>query len=449
MITGMMDDNTQNGGIEQQPSILCIGLSHHTAPVELRERLADRAASQLAGLQTALPTIQEWVMLATCNRWELYLAISGTEGEMIAAVVKTLKRAVDDAEGAVEHHLYTYQGLEAVCHLGRVAAGLDSLILGEAQILGQVNTAFADGLETGTVGPALASLFRAAIRAGRRARAETAIGARAATMSAVALATADAQVGALADRPVLVVGAGEMARLATKALHARQVSNVTIANRTLANAEAILLDPRWRAIGLADLAQAIHTADVIFCAARSREMVISAEMLDRANHEPKTLIDLGVPRNIDPAVRHLPGITLIDVDHLQVQLDQGLAARRQAAPAVEAIVQQEAANWAQEWLAYRARPLVVELRQKAEQIRLAELERTLRLIGDVDDDTRSHIDQLTKALVNKLLHEPTVQIKTLAQSGQPDEQTATIRRLFGLQPTSVQQTTAAHDRSSL
>jgi glutamyl-tRNA reductase len=437
MSNGMMEDNTQNGETENRPSILCIGLSHHTAPVELRERLAALPSSYLASLQTSLPAMQEWVVLATCNRWELYLATSGaeTEDEMVAAVVETIKAAVGESEGDVEHHLFTYRGVEAVCHLGRVAAGLDSLILGEAQILGQVSAAFAGGLEAGTVGPALASPFRSAIRAGKRARAETAIGARAATMSAVALATADAQVGALAERSVLVVGAGEMARLATKALHARQAGNVTIANRTLANAEAILLDPRWRAVGLTELSQAIREADVIFCAARARDMVISAEMLDRANHSPKTLIDLGVPRNIDPAVRHLPGITLIDVDHLQVQLDQGLAARRQAAPAVEAIVQQETANWVQEWQATRVRPLVVELRQKAEQIRLAELERTLRLIGDVDDDTRSHIDQLTKALVNKLLHEPTVQIKTLAQAGQPDEQTATIRRLFGLQQT--------------
>ncbi|HXF64637.1 MAG TPA: glutamyl-tRNA reductase [Caldilineaceae bacterium] len=426
----------QGGG--GRPAVFCIGVSHHTAPVELRERLAALPPEWLKGLEAGAPTLQEWAVVATCNRWELYGAGPAPAHVMVEALAPALQAALGSDAKMLPAHLYVYTDKDAARHLCRVAAGLDSLILGESQILGQVTGAYTAGVEAGTVGPALSTLFRAAMRGGKRARAETAISAKAASMSAVAVAMAEQQIGALQGRRVLVIGAGEIAQLAVKALHARQAAAVTVANRTRAKAEAILLDHRWRAIGLDGLAAALDEADVVFCATRAAEFIITAEMLARRKPQeprqarPLVLIDLAVPRNVEPGVAHLPGISLCDVDDLRVQLDQGLAARRGAVPLVEAILEEELASWELEMRELGLRPLVVALRQKAEQIRQAEVERTLRFLGDVDEATRNHIQHLSRALVNKLLHEPTVQIKALAQDEDAAAQVAAIRQLFGL-----------------
>lgn len=432
---------------QAQPAILCVGVSYRTAPVEFRERLSALESHWADTLGATCPSIEEWMLVTTCNRWELYAATTAPGAAAMAEIRAALQAAMRLPIEEFAPLPFDYSGREAARHLCHVASGLDSIVLGESQVQGQVSSAFATGLEQATVGPVLATLVRMAIRTGRRARTETPISARAVTMSSVALAAAEARVGNLVDRRITVVGAGEMVRLALKALHSRRARHVTVANRTLAHAEALLLDSAWHAIPLDDLSPSVVEADIVFCATRAPGYVVTSEML---NLQPSTaldgkiLIDLALPRDVDPAIRGLPGITLIDLDDLQGQLDQGVAVRRQAIPAVEALIEEGLDDWEQAMRDLSVRPLVVELRLKAELIRRQEMARTLRFLGDVDDSTRAQLDYLTRALVNKLLHEPTMHIKSLAQGDKGDkmdDRAAAVRAIFGLESGS----SAPHD----
>jgi glutamyl-tRNA reductase len=417
---------------------VCVGVSYRTAAVDFRERLSALEFHGLEHLRAACPSIQEWALVTTCNRWELYAATTESAETALAEIRAALQAAVNLSAGEFAPLLFCYGGREAARHLCHVASGLDSIILGESQVQGQVSGAFAAGLEQGSVGPVLSALMRTAIRTGRRARQETPISARAVTMSSVALAAAEARAGDLADRRIVVVGAGEMVRLALHALRSRRVRQVIIANRTLAHAQALLLDASWQAVTLNDLPVAVAQADIVFCATRAPGFVLSPEILVQPPNAPmqgKVLIDLALPRDVDPSFRRVPGMTLIDLDDLQGQLDQGLATRRQAIPAVEALIEAALDEWEQAMRDLSVRPLLVELRLKAEQIRRQEMARTLRFLGDVDDSTRAHLDYLTRALVNKLLHEPTMHIKSLAHDDQVDAHAAAVRAMFGLDPT--------------
>jgi glutamyl-tRNA reductase len=287
----------------------------------------------------------------------------------------------------------------------------------------------------------LSSLFRTAIRVGKRARTETQISTRAVSMSSVALSMAAREFSDFSQARVLVIGAGEMSRLALKALLQRHVANVTVANRTLARAEALLMHPQWRAVNLQEVGESLATFNVVFSATSAHDFVLTHEQLaqsmarNKRNHE-QVLIDLAVPRDIDPAVRELPGVKLIDVDDLRQGLDQSLENRKQALPAVHAIIDVELVRWRAEQRELSMRPYVVELRQRAERIRQQEVERTMRFIGPVDAETREHIHHLSRSLVNKLLHEPTIRIKELAHVDEAELYVSAICELFGLETTS-------------
>jgi glutamyl-tRNA reductase len=236
---------------------------------------------------------------------------------------------------------------------------------------------------------------------------------------------------------ILVIGAGEMSRLALKALLQRHAGHVTVANRTLARAEAALLSHQWRVVDFADVADSLHTYDVVFSATSAVDFIISREQMISAQHRrhnarKQVLIDLALPRDIDPSIRELQGVTLIDVDDLRQGIDQSLENRKRALPMVETIIAEELSHWQSEQRELLLRPLVVELRQRAEHIRQNEVDRTMRHLGDVDDLTRDHIQHLSRAIVNKLLHEPTIRIKELAQSDEPEPYLAAICDLFGL-----------------
>jgi glutamyl-tRNA reductase len=420
--------------------VASIALSHATAPVEVREQMAYQDWASL--LATSIASVREWAIVGTCHRFELYVV---TESEAVEAVCVQLPRLLSTAVGTVTGYKFAVGSEpwivrtddEAVNHLCRVAAGLDSLVLGEAQIQGQVIDAFTTGLEQGTIGPLLSALFRTAIRVGKRARTETQISTRAISMSSVALSMAARYIPDFSEARVLVIGAGEMSRLALKALYQRQVRNVTVANRTLARAEAVLLNPNWRALDLAELPESLNTFDVIFSATSALGLVVTRVQLADAqsNGGPphkQVLIDLAVPRDIDPAIRDLPNRVLVDVDDLRVGLDQSLENRKQALPEVYAIIDQEIARWQAEKRELSMRPLVVGLRQRAERIRQQEVERTMRFLGPVDSDTREHIQHLSRALVNKLLHEPTVRIKELAHNDEADIYVSALCDIFGL-----------------
>jgi glutamyl-tRNA reductase len=260
-------------------------------------------------------------------------------------------------------------------------------------------------------------------------------------MSSVALNMATYHFADFAQARIVVVGAGEMSRLALKALRLRQVTNVTVANRTLAHAQSALLHPAWQAIDLDDLPQALQSADVVFSATSSPNLVITLDQIVEAQTQRRTsqkrvFIDLALPRDIDPAVRELPDVVLVDVDDLRHGLDQSLMNREQSVPAVNLIIDEEIARWRAQQRELSMRPFVVELRQRAERIRQQEVERTMRFLGPVDSDTLEHIQHLSHALVNKLLHEPTVRIKELAHNDEADVYVAALCDIFGLEGTS-------------
>lgn len=423
--------------------VAAITLSRETAPVEVREQLAFQNdwAGQIAKWA---PFVREWATVTTCHRFELYV-VTDSEGleSTCAQLPSMLSQIVGNIPGDEVYWVLRVDE-EAVEHLCRVAAGLDSLVLGEAQIQGQVIAAHTRGLEAGTIGPMLSALFRTAIRVGKRARTETQISTRALSMSSVALNMAGRYFPNFAQARVLVIGAGEMSRLALKALFQRQVAQVTVANRTLARAEAILLSPEWQAIELVQVPNLLATYDVIFSATSALSYVVTREQLAAAHQSAgvshkQVLIDLAMPRDIDPAVRDLPDVVLVDVDDLRQGLDQSLENRKRALPAVYTIIEQELMRWQAEQRELSMRPFVVELRQRAERIRQQEVERTMRFLGPVDSGTREHIQHLSHALVNKLLHEPTIRIKelahTVASEDEADVYVSALCDIFGLEGT--------------
>jgi len=431
-------------------TVLCLGLSHHTAPVELRERLSfshealKAALSRFGCVADARPeSISELIILSTCNRLELYACVQETASSDIRATSDPVKSLLDFLVATCgvpatefESHLYHHTGIEAGRHICRVAAGLDSMILGEPQILGQVIEAYETALGQRAAGSILPAQFRTAIRAGKRARTETAISRNPASISAVAIHLAEPIVGDLAARRVLVIGAGEMGELAVEALRARGVQQIAVVNRT--HQRAAELAQRWggQAFNFEHLAEAVGRADIVITSTGARHTIIHPNlvrqvMFSRAAR-PLVFIDIAVPRDVDPAVKDIPGVHVFDIDDLHSRLEGSLADRHNEIPRVEAIIEQEVAGF-ETWLrGVEVMSVIADLRQKAEAIRQRELERTLHHLPDLDPQTREHIQHLSRSLVNKLLHDPTLRLRAEAQNGHAAEYAATVRYLFGL-----------------
>jgi glutamyl-tRNA reductase len=411
--------------------LVCLGLSHRTAPVELRERLGS-----LGPGAARCPAVEEHAVLSTCYRVELYAylvdGVDDARDELIGALAATH----DVERELLVDHLYVHVGGDVARHLCRVAAGLDSLVLGEAEILGQVGDAFEAGREADTVGPALTLLFRTAITTGRRARAETAIGANPATASSMALALAAGAVGPLGDKRVLVVGAGRIGLQSLKAIAGRGISQVAVANRTHERAVEAAARIGGSAYGLDDLASALAWADVAVTATGSDLPILVAEtvrtaMSSRAER-PLVLVDLAVPADVERSVGDVPGVRLFDVDDLRAGLDDALGSRLREVPSVEAIVDDEVEAFGRRYRELDVEPLVAAIRRQAETVRAQELERTLRELGDIDAQAAERIEHLSRSLVTKILHEPTVRLRERAGAGEADEVAAAVRELFGL-----------------
>jgi glutamyl-tRNA reductase len=421
-------------------NLFCLGLSHKTAPLALRERLAysdqaRRAAlSRLdCGRSTAPSGLRELAILSTCNRLELY-AIG--HGNCQPDLTDLLAEGTGVPAAEFAPHLYTHVNAQAAAHLCQVAAGLDSLVLGEPQILGQVVEAYEMARGQGAAGPVLAALFRAAIRAGKRARTETAISRGAASISSVAVRLASAVVPNLAAAHVVLLGAGEMAALAAEALRAHGVARLTIVNRS--HHGAAELARRWEAavVTFERLPQALAAADIVIASTAAPHILVGpalvrASQADRPER-PLVFIDIAVPRNVDPAVTEVPNVHYHDIDDLQGRLNGSLAERERERPAVEAIIQAEAEAFVRWFASLDLAPLIVDLRRRAEEIRQAELERALQRLPGLNDAERQRVEALSQALVNKLLHDPTMRLKAAIGNGHSAEYAETIRHLFDL-----------------
>lgn len=431
--------------------ILCLGLSHHTAPVELRERLGFTHETLKAALalfscgQDAQPEqVSELVILSTCNRLELYACVRARVSPGTAEDSEPFRTLVDflvETRGVpaveFEPHLYRHVGTTVVRHLCRVAAGLDSMILGEPQILGQVTDAYEVALSRHAIGPVLSALFRTAIRAGKRARSETAISRNPASISSVAIRLVEQSVGPLAGRRVLVIGSGEMGELAVEALRARGVRHIAVVNRTHQRAAELAQQWGGQAFNFERLAEAIRQADIVIASTGAPHTLVGPalvrEVMSSRSGQPLVFIDIAVPRDVDEAVREIPGVRVFDIDDLQSWVEGSIAERQNEIPRVEAIMAQEVMTF-EAWLrGVEVMPVIADLRQKAEAIRRRELDRTLHYLPDLDPQMREHIQHLSHSLVNKLLHEPTLRLRAEANNGHAAEYAEAVRYLFGLQ----------------
>jgi len=405
------------------------GVSHHETPVELRERYAFGAEQLIPALKRLPPDLGGGVILSTCNRTEVYLAgdVEVSRGEAERALAAA--RGEPGPEGVSFFH---HDGSEAVRHLYRVAAGIDSLVIGESEILGQVREAFSASTAAGRSNAVLARLFHTALRVGRRARSETDIGAHGLSISALAVSLSRRLVGDLRRKTVLVVGAGEAGRRAAGALVQNGVGRLLVTTRRDGLAEEIARELHGVAIPYSELTVALAEADVLIAATAAPEAIISADDVARAMasrpERPLLIVDIAVPRDVDGAAREVANVHLFDIDDLESAAEANLEARRREVGAVERIVEDEAARFGA-WLSQqKASPTIAALRQRAEATRKAELERTLARLGHLSDADRQRIEAMSEALVNRLLHEPVMRLR---QHGS-ERHVEALRELFGL-----------------
>lgn len=393
-------------------SLSLVGLSHHVAPIELRERVAltpERAASLARKLGDA-------VCLSTCNRTELYLA--GDDG---SRALSTLEELAGEPLRSVAYWMHDE---EAAAHLFRVSAGLDSLIPGESEILGQVRAAY----HAAAPGPLLDRVFRQALQLGKRVRSETAIGEAPASVPAAAAALAAQVFGDLRGRKVLLVGAGRIGQLAAASLAARGASIAYVANRGRDAAGELAGRFGSSVIGLDGIAAAMGEVDVVLSSTSAPEILISPADVPARRRRPLFFIDIAVPRDVDPAVHELGGCFLYDIDDLEAVVAETLAGRRVEAERAEQLVIEEAERFREWQAALEVVPAITSLRAHAEQIRAAELGK----LGPLPAETRATVEAVTAQIINKLLHLPTVRMKEAAAGPGGEEYAEVIRHLFGL-----------------
>ena len=400
--------------------LLCLGLSHRTAPVEVRERHAfppSRMGEALAALRD-YEAIREAAMLQTCGRLEFYAEVDDYEQGI--AQLKTF--LLNFRHGAVEYdlesYLYTLLGAEAAEHLLRVATGLDSMLIGEAEILGQVKDAYVQAHRSGALGPILHRLFREALRAGKTARSSTRIGSSSLSLATAAVEAARGQRGTLAGATIVLAGTGKMGRTALRKLRDEGVARVVVANRTLAHARELVDSLECgEALALDALESALATADVLIASTGSAQFILTKAMLERArtHQRPLAIVDLAVPRDVDPEVASLPGVTLIDVDGLRPVIEERLEVRREAIPDVEAIIARSLGRFMRWYDSRFALPAIASLAHKAEAIRIAELERLFARCPEMTQHERELVIAMSRTIVSKLLHGAIASIREEAE----------------------------------
>jgi glutamyl-tRNA reductase len=422
--------------------VFVVGANFRSAPLELLERLAidhERRPKALAGL-LELEHVHEATVVSTCNRVEVYTAIS-----RFHSAAGDVRRFLADLHGLglgeFADHLYDYYEERAVQHLFAVAAGIDSMVVGEAQILGQVREAFQAAQAERSVGPVLSALFARAITVGRRVRRETGIGAGTASTVTVGLRVAGGQLGSLAGRRVLLVGAGSLARLAGRALREAGVGELVVANRTVATGAALARALGGRAVPLDRVADELARAELVVAATAGSSPTVDAATVaaalarnDRPAGEPLVVLDLGVPRDVEPEVRGLPGVVLADLDALRAVLETDDGPGGAEVERARSLIAEENDAFMGAQREERLVPTIRALRARAEQVRQQELAKASARLAGLDERQRAAVEAVTRGLVNKLLHDPMVRGKTLAARPDGDLYVAALRELYALDP---------------
>lgn len=417
-------------------SIYALGVSYKTAPVELRERLSFVGDQLAQGLSSLSPHhAPEGVILSTCHRTEIYAwAQEGQERDLIEFLAVSKRVSSQELTPVI----YVYRDRAAVEHLFRVAVGLDSAILGESEVLGQVRAALREAQAVRAAGPVLTRLFQHALGTGKRARTETGIARQPVSLSSAAVILARQVLGDLRSRRALVVGAGEMSRKAIRHLSEQGVKELTLINRTREKADALARSAPIRVAGFEQLGEILTQVDLVIASTSATRPIIRFEEVQRAlsarTDRKLMLIDLALPRNIDPALREFPGVSLWSIDDLSQRIEANLRVRAREIPKVEATLAQETTAF-MEW--YRSRQAILtitQLREHARAIQKSELTRALRRLGQLSDREIRIVEGLAESIVNKLLHQPTVRLKKEACRGNGALYTDALRTLFGLDP---------------
>ena len=420
---------------EPQGELHIVGVSHRTAALPVREALAfprearDAALHQLCDLSGA----GEAMILSTCNRVEIYARCQGPDAAQ--ALESFLCGFHGRAPESLAQALYRLRGADAVHHAFRVASSLDSMVIGETQILGQVKEAYEAAEAAGTLGSMLGALRNRSIAAARKARTETGIGAGAVSVAYVAVELARKIFGQLTGKNVVMVGAGKMSELAARHLVSGGAAATVVAGRTMERATELAASLGGRVLPLEQLRDALSVADIVISGTGAPGLVIRTADVEAARvrrQRPLFLIDIAVPRDIEDTVTRLPGVFLYDLDNLRSVAEANLRERRKQAAAAETLVEKEARDFI-DWEKSRdVVPLLVELRKRGDEIRRAELAKVRSRLGPLSAEQEQALEAATSAIVNKLLHPPTVQLKEASRSGHGSEQISLIRKLFGL-----------------
>jgi len=418
-------------------SVVVIGLNHRSTPLDLLERMtiADAALPKALHDLISRADVSEAVVLSTCNRTEVYAVAERFHGAF-QDIRDFLAEVGFLAPEDFSDHLYVHYDAPAVAHLFGVAAGLDSAVLGESEILGQVKRSWDRAREEGAAGPALNLLFRHAVEAGKRARTDTAIARHTTSVSQAAVAMAAQHLGGLHGRSGLVLGTGEMGEAMALGL-ARAGTELTIANRTWDTAVELADRVQGRAVRLADLAATLGEVDVLLSSTGAAIPLLEVDDMERVAAvragRPLLIVDIAVPRDIDPAVGRLRGVTLLDMDDLRAFAELGTSARQGEVASVRTLLDEELERYLGATSAREVAPMIVALRDRAEEVRQAEVDRFRTRLGGLDESQLDAVDALTRGIIGKLLHDPSIALRDAAGSTRGDRLIAALRELFALQ----------------
>jgi glutamyl-tRNA reductase len=419
-------------------SVVVVGLNHRSVPLTLLEPmtvLPARLPKALHDLGTCTD-IGEVVIVSTCMRTEIY-AVANRYHNAMSDIRTFLSMWSGLPPEAWSDYAYSFHDDGAVRHLFRVASGLDSAVLGEGEILRQIKTSWEAAHNEGAAGPVLAMLFRLAAETGKRVRAETAIAQGTTSLSHAAVAMASERLGSLAGRTTLLVGAGEMGEAMAQALASAPAAGpVLVANRTWGRATALAARCGGQPVQWNEIPAALETADVLLTSTGSPDVLLEApdleEVMASREGRPLLVVDIAVPRDVDPAVARIPGVTLLDMDDLKRFADLAVAGRRKEVPAAEHIVDEEIDHYLEAAAHREVAPVVAALHERGEAIRTAELKRIDSRLADLDPKARAAVEALSRGIVAKLLHEPTVNLKSAAGTNSGEQLARALQQLFNL-----------------
>ena len=423
--------------------LLVIGLNHNTAPIEIRECLAfpeDKLEEALSKVHT-LSSVKEDMIVSTCNRVEVYVATRETE-----KAIHDLKEFLCQYHGIslkeFEKSLYTHIGEEAVRHIFRVASSLDSMVLGEPQILGQIKDAYDISQQANTSGLILHRLLHRAFHVAKRVRTETKIAISAVSVSSVAVELAEKIFGTLEKKTVLLIGAGEMCELAARHLVAGGVEKMLVTNRTYERAVSLAREFSGEAIPFEDMPQGLKKADIVMSATNSPQYLIGHDQITKVmkdrRQKPIFFIDIADPRDIEPKVGDVENVYLYNIDDLQKVANENVKDREKEAQKAETLVQDEVVKFVTWYRSLDVTPTIVALRKKFEEIRKRELEKTLSLHPDLSDKEKKSLEALTSAIINKILHTPVTLLKQTHEEAIADLYLDALNALFGLPEKSLE-----------